>query len=133
MKPAQRRSAKVPGDAFWRLLGDYEDISGNETAALREQDFGTLAAIHALKAEIFAAMEASSRQLGIDRQEASLRDRLEKIAAGERSNHDFITRLLAANAAERKALNAARTRMRALQHSYVSQEPTRVGSLLALG
>ena len=133
MKPAQRRAGKVSDAAFWRLLGDYEDLSGCETAALCGEDFVTVAAIQALKAVIFAAMDESCSKSGIDRREASIRQRLEKIADGERSNHAYITRLLATNAAERRAISSARVRLRALQHSYVSMDPRTGGSFLAVG
>jgi hypothetical protein len=135
MKPAQRKAGKVPGGAsdFWRLLGDYEDLSTCETAALCGEDFTTVASIQAMKAVIFTAMDDSCHQSGVDRREPSIRQRLEKIAEGERSNHAFITRRLATNAAERRALNSARARLRSLQHSYVSVEPRTDGAFLAVG
>lgn len=133
MKPAQRRAGKGPDAAFWRLLGDYEDLSGCETAALYEEDFVTAAAIQALKVVIFAAMDESCSKSGIDRREASILERMEKIADGERSNHAYIARLLAANTAERRAINSARVRLRSLQHSYVTIEPRTAAAFLAVG
>lgn len=133
MKPVQARAAKAPGTAFWRLLGDYEDLSGCETAALYGEDFATVAAIQALKAVIFAALDESCRKAGIDRREDSILRRVEKIADGERSNHAYISRLLAENAAERRAVNSARSRLRSLQHSYVSIEPRSGGTCIAVG
>jgi len=133
VKPAQGKAGKSTDAAFWRLLGDYEDLSGCETAALCGEDFATVAAVQALKAVIFAAMDESCRKAGIDRSEASLVRRVEKIADSERSNHAYITRLLATNAAQRRALNSARARLRSLQHSYVSMQPTHGGSFLAVG
>ena len=133
MKLVLRKAGKVPSTAFWRLLGDYEDLSGCETAALCGEDFTTVAAIQALKAAIFAAMDESCGKSGMDRREASLLERLEKIAAGERANHAYITRLLATNAAERRAINSARVRLRSLQQSYVSMAPRTGGSFLAVG
>lgn len=132
MKTAQRTEPGATSRAFWRLLADYETVSRDETTALRAQDFETAGDIQALKAVIFAALEECGRALGIDRREASLHQRLEKIAAGERANHVFVGQLLAGNAAERKALNAARTRLRSLLHSYVSLDSAG-GSFLARG
>ena len=133
MKTSQRRAGKIPGAAFWRLLGDYEDLSHSETAALHGEDFTALAAIQSLKAAVFAAMDELCRSHGIDRSETALLARMQKIAAGEVANLAFITQRLAANAAERRALSTARARLRSLQHSYVSHGPHLGGSFLALG
>ena len=133
MKTSQRRAGKIPGAAFWRLLGDYEDLSRSETAALHGEDFASLVAIQSLKSAVFAAMDESCRRHGINRSESALLARMEKIAAGETANLTFLTQRLAANAAERRALSSARARLRSLQHSYVSLEPRQRCSFLALG
>lgn len=135
MKPAPRKAGKIPATAaaFWRLLGDYEDLSVCETAALCGEDFATVTSIQALKAVIFAAMEEACDKSGLDCHEPAIHQRLEKIADGERSNHAFITRLIDTNSAERRALNSARVRLRSLQHSYVTLEPRTGDSFLAVG
>lgn len=133
MREVQRREARTSSSHFWRLLSDYESSSRDETTALRAQDFETVATIQALKAVILAAMEQSGREIGIDRRQASLHERLEKIAAGERANHAFVTELLTGNSAERITLKAARSRLRALLHSYVLLDPPSGGSFLARG
>lgn len=121
------------GAAFWRLLADYERISRDETTAIRGEDFETVATIQALKAVLFATLEGSGRDLGIDRREASFHARLEKIAAAERANQAFVKQLLARNAAERRTLDTARSRLRDLLHSYVSIKAPSGGSFFARG
>ena len=119
--------------AFWRLLADYERISRDETTAIRGEDFETAATIQALKALLLATLEDSGRSLGIDRREASFHARLEKIAAAARANQLFVKQLLARNAAERRTLDTARSRLRGLLHSYVSTKAPGSGSFFARG
>lgn len=123
----------APAAAFWRLLADYERISRDETTAIRGEDFETAAAIQALKAVLFSTLEDNGRDLGIDRRQSSLHERLEKIATGERANLDFLKQLLARNAAEKRSLDASRSRLRGLLHSYVSLAPHGGGSFFAEG
>jgi len=124
-RPAFRGAPGAPaaGDTLWRLLRDYENTSRDEITAIRAQDFETVATLQSLKALLFAGIEDRARELGIDSGHAEYRKRLEKIAEGERANHAFMKTLLDRNAAERKSLNSARARVRALQHSYVSVRP----------
>jgi hypothetical protein len=129
--PAQNRKASLA--AFWRLLADYERISSDETTAIRGEDFETAATIQALKAVLFAALEDGGRDLGIDRRHASFEARLEKIAAGERANEAFVKKLLARNAAERRTLETARSRLRGLLHAYVAVKVPGIGSFFARG
>ena len=75
----------------------------------------------------------NGRILGIDRRHTDFHERLEAIASGERANEFFVKQLLARNAAERKSLDAARLRLRGLQHSYVSAKPADSGSFFARG
>ena len=117
--------------AFWRLLADYERSSHDETAALRAEDFESAESIQSLKATLLSALQENGGELGIDRRHASLDARHEKIASGERANEAFVKELLARNAAERRALDTARTRLRGLQHSYVPHTAT--GSFFARG
>ena len=133
MKSASDAKQAVPAAAFWRLLGDYERISRDETTAIRGEDFDTAATIQALKAVLFATLENTGRDLGIDRRQTSFHERLEKIASGERANQAFVKQLLARNIAERKSLDTARSRLRGLLHSYVSITPRNGGSFFAQG
>jgi len=125
--------AKVSNAAFWRLLAEYERISRDETVAIRSEDFETAATIQALKALLFLTLESSGRDLGIDRRQASFHARLEKIADAERANQTFVKQLLAQNAAERRTLDTARSRLRGLLHSYVSLQVPSGGSFFAQG
>lgn len=133
MKPVPEGRPAAPAAAFWRLLADYERISRDETTAIRGEDFETAAAIQALKAVLFATLEDTGRDLGIDRRQPSFHERLEKIAVGERANQAFVKQLLARNTAERKSLDTARSRLRGLLHSYVSIIPHGGGSFFAQG
>ena len=133
MKSAQDGEEAAPADAFWRLLGEYERISRDETTAIRGEDFETAANIQALKAVLFVTLEDTGRDLGIDRRQASFHERLEKIASGERANQVFVKQLLARNIAERRSLDTARSRLRGLLHSYVSILPHGGGSFFAEG
>ena len=108
VKPASDGKHAAPAAAFWRLLGDYERISRDETTAIRGEDFETAATIQALKAVLFATLENTGRDLGIDRRQASFDERLEKIASGERANQAFVKQLLARNIADRKTLEIGR-------------------------
>ena len=119
--------------AFWRLLADYERISLDETAAIRAEDFETAAGIQVLKATLLAALQDRGRELGIDRRQAPFHERLEKIADGERANEAFVRQLLARNAAERRTLLTARTRLRGLLHSYATVRPAGGISFFARG
>lgn len=131
--PAAAQPSPASAAAFWRLLGDYERICNDETTALRAEDFESAAAIQALKSTLFAALQESGGALGIDRRDAAFHGRLEAIASGECANEAFLRQLLARNAAERKALHTARTRLRGLRHSYVSARPAGGGSFFARG
>lgn len=133
MKSATDGGPAAPAAAFWRLLADYERISRDETTAIRGEDFETAAGIQALKAVLFATIEDSGRDLGIDRRQASFHARLEKIATAERANQAFVKQLLARNLAERRSLDTARSRLRGLLHSYVSITPRGGGSFFAEG
>ena len=128
-----RRESDRVGDAFWRLLADYESTSRDETTAIRGQDFETVAEVQTLKSLLFAALEDCARDLGIDRRDASFHERLEKIAVGERANQAFVKQLLARNAAERRTLDTARSRLRGLLHSYVALKAPCGGSFFARG
>lgn len=133
MKTAPAGGQAAPAAAFWRLLADYERISHDETIAIRGEDFETAATIQALKEVLFATLENNGRDLGIDRRQASIHERLEKIAVGERANLEFVRQLLARNTAERRSLDTARSRLRGLLHSYVSLIPHGGGSFFAQG
>ena len=133
MKTAPDGKRAAPAVAFWRLLGDYERISRDETTAIRGEDFETAGTIQALKAVLFATLENTGRDLGIDRRQPSFHERLEKIASGERANQAFVKDLIARNIAERRSLDTARSRLRGLLHSYVSIAPRAGGSFFAEG
>lgn len=127
----ERATASPAG--FWRLLGDYERICNDETAALRAEDFESAATIQALKATLLAGLQEKGRELGIDRSDSSFRERLEAIASSEQANEAFVAKLLTRNATERISLDAARIRLRGLRHSYASYKPVGSGSFFARG
>lgn len=130
---ARERDAGSSNASFQRLLADYEGLCRDENTALRAEDFDSLAGIQALKSEVFKALEKSGRDAGVDPTHPPLRERFEKLAAGERANSAFLSQLLAGNVAERKSLGAARMRLRAFLHSYVATGDTAGGSFLAVG
>ncbi len=131
--PTLARVTAASASAFWRLLGDYERTCNDETVALRAEDFQSAETIQILKATLFAALQESSRELGIDRSHPAFHERLEAIASGERANEVFVQHLLASNVAEQKSLHAALARLRWLQHSYASARPEGSGSFFARG
>jgi hypothetical protein len=101
-----------------RLLGEYERLTRDESAALRSRDFARLGEIHAFKPELLTAIVEEGSSLGLDRHVMWFDDCLLALAALERDNVNFAARGLMELNAQLDSLEAARKRLRSLGHAY---------------
>ncbi len=101
-----------------RLLGEYERITRNEGAALRAQDFPTLAESIALKAALLAQITKEGASLGLDRRVLWFDDYLVALAAMERENLSCAARVLVQLNLQRESLLTARHRLCGLGQTY---------------
>ncbi len=101
-----------------RLLGEYERLTRDEGAALRTQDFSTLAEIQAFKPALLAQIVEEGTSLGLDRRVAWFNDCLLALADLERDNVAVAARMLRQLTLQRENLQGARKRLRGLGHAY---------------
>jgi hypothetical protein len=109
---------------FWRLLGDYERLTRDESAALRDRDFALLAEIQERKPLLFASLQELAASAGLDRRHLALNDRLESLRALEESNAALLASQLASSRAEHRAIEGLRHRVRGLGQAYGSAPAT---------
>lgn len=105
-------------DDFWRLLGDYEGLTRDETAALHTGDFSALSGIHERKPLILCELVRLGNSLGINRERAELDGRLRTISQIEQDNAALVSTYISKNRSELQALDAASERLRAMKQAY---------------
>ena len=108
---------------FWRLLGDYEGLTRDETAALHNGDFSTLSGIHERKPLILCELVRVGNALGINREQAELNGRLRTISQMEQDNAALVSEFISKNRHELQALEVASERLRALKQAYGHRSP----------
>lgn len=101
-----------------RLLGEYERLTRDEGAALRTEDFSTLAEIQAFKPALLVKIVEEGTQLGLDRRVVWFDDCLRALAVLEGDNVKVAGRMLRQLTAQRENLEGARQRLRGLGHAY---------------
>ena len=106
---------------FWRLLGDYERLTRDETTAIRERDFSALEEANKTKLLIFAELLKIGGMLGLDRGHATLGGRLTLLGEAEQHNVALVRDGIAKSRLEFKMLHAASMRLRAIEHVYATE------------
>ena len=108
----------LPEQDFWRLLGDYERLMKNESAALLAGAFEDLAVIQDLKDPVLEKMREFARLAGIDRSHPELTSRIDQLLIHAERNKRLIETMLSRAHIERQNLDSARQRMRGLGTAY---------------
>lgn len=103
---------------FWRLLGDYERLTKNESAALLAGAFDDLAAIQSLKEPVLESMRAYAQTSGLDRRNTEFARRIDQLLIHAERNRKLIDTMLTRAHVERQNLDAARQRLRGLGTAY---------------
>jgi len=103
---------------FWRLLGDYERLTKNESAALLAGAFEELAAIQNLKDPVLESMRIFAQAAGLDRRNTELARRVDQLLIQAERNQKLIDTMLARAHVERQNLDAARQRLRGFGTAY---------------
>lgn len=101
-----------------RLLGEYDRLTRNEGAAIRTEDFSTLAEIQEFKPALLARIVEEGTQLGLDRRVLWFHENLLALEALERENLNLAGRILKRLTVERENLEGARKRLRGLGQAY---------------
>jgi hypothetical protein len=108
---------------FWRLLGDYERLTKNESAALLAGAFDDLAVIQDLKEPVLETMRTFARTAGLDRRNSELARRVDQLLIHAERNRKLIETMLTRAKVERLNLDAARARLRGLSTAYRPESP----------
>lgn len=108
---------------FWRLLGDYERLTKNESAALLAGAFEDLAVIQDLKDPVLETMRTFARTTGLDRANSELARRIDQLLIHAERNKKLIETMLTRANVERQNLDAARQRLRGLGTAYRPETP----------
>lgn len=103
---------------FWRLFGNYEDLTRDQTTAIGEWNFAALKSIHEKKDIILAELVRIADLLKLDRGQPVLKKRLALLIEAEQRNTVLMSEELAKTRRESEVLNAAAKRLRAIEHSY---------------
>jgi DNA repair ATPase RecN len=103
---------------FWRLLGDYERLTKNESAALLAGAFDDLAVIQDLKDPVLETMRTFAQAAGLDRRNSELARRVDQLLVHAERNKRLIETMLTRAHVERQNLDSARQRLRGLGTAY---------------
>jgi len=103
---------------FWRLLGDYERLTKNESAALLAGAFDDLAVIQDLKDPVLESLRVFATSAGLDRTHPELAGRVDQLLRHAERNRKLIETMLSRAHVERQNLDAARQRLRGLGTAY---------------
>jgi DNA repair ATPase RecN len=107
---------------FWRLLGDYERLTKNESAALLAGAFDDLAAIQDLKEPVLETMRTFAQAAGLDRRNSELARRVDQLLIHAERNKKLIETMLKRARVEGQNLDSARQRLRGLGTAYRPEE-----------
>lgn len=103
---------------FWRLLGDYERLTQNETTALLEFNLPVLREIQDKKPAFFRDLAECGEQCGLDCKNPEVARRFNLLAQAQQRNEAFIAGFLAKRRGEMDSLNRAVGQIRFLRASY---------------
>ena len=110
-------NSRVP-PTLRRLLGEYERLTRDEGAAIRTQDFSTLAEIQSFKPALFLRIVEEGTLLGLDRRVLWFDECLRALAELEHGNVSVAAQSLRQLTLQRESLESARKRLRGLGHAY---------------
>jgi hypothetical protein len=108
---------------FWRLLGDYERLTKDESAALLAGAFEDLAVIQDLKEPVLEMMREFATAAGIDRANSEFTRRIDQLLLHAERNKKLIETMLRRAHVEQHNLDAARQRVRDLGTAYRPEAP----------
>jgi hypothetical protein len=118
-------AARATERSFWRLLGDYERLTRDESAALRDQDFALLEEIEDRKPLLLTQLQELAARAGLDRGYAPLNERLETLRTQGEANSALLAKRIAESRAEHRAMDGLRSRMKGMGQAYGSARPPR--------
>lgn len=109
--------------SFWRLLGDYEALTQQESLAIRHENFPSLIDAQRLKNAIFPDWLQLGSELGITREvNDELHARLEEITARENENMLALATIRDAARQRISELAQARQRLSQVRRNYHEKE-----------
>ncbi len=103
---------------FWRLLGDYERLTRDETHAIGEQNYPVVAELSAKKSVVFLEMESLCNSLDMDRAHPALKSRIDPLIETEQRNAAFLNKLVSETVCHQQTLEAATKRLRNFERVY---------------
>jgi hypothetical protein len=103
---------------FWRLFGNYEDLTRDQAAAIREGNFFALNDIDGKKKVILDELASLGASLGLHREHLALKNRLAALTATEQQNTLLMGEKLAKARRDSAELDTAAKRLRAIGHTY---------------
>lgn len=103
---------------FWRLLGDYERLTRDETLAIQEQNYPVVADLSARKTVLFLEMQSLGKTLDIDRAHPALKSRIDPLIETEQRNAALLNKCVSETCCHRQTLEAATKRLRNFERVY---------------
>jgi hypothetical protein len=113
---------------FWRLVGDYERLTSDETVALREVNLAALARLQEQKSVVSDAVLELAAQGGMPLPP----DRFERLMARQKANLAITQEQLARLSCERQNLTTAGQRLSHVGRAY-KHDSGSASALLAKG
>lgn len=109
--------------SFWRLLGDYEALTLQESLAIQHENFPSLIDAQRLKTALFPDWLQLGSELGITREvNSELHDRLEEITTRENENMLALAAIRDAARQRIGELAQARQRLTHMRRNYHEKE-----------
>lgn len=108
---------------FWRLFGDYERLTRDETTTIREWDFTALATIQAKKVIILDELIRLGTAIGLNRDNPAFNSRVSILEEAEEQNSELLAQEISKTRRELNMLQAASVRLRAVEHVYAPHSP----------
>jgi len=121
----------TPERDFWRLFGNYEDLTGDETVAIREGNYSALNDIHPKKKVILDELARLGKVQGLHREHPALKPRLAALIAHEQQNTLAMEEKLAMARRNGVELDSSTQRLRAIGARY--KRGARPGALCVQG
>jgi hypothetical protein len=103
---------------FWRLLSAFENLTNEETAALRERNFRYFTSLHETKTEILPELLRLAEGAGICTNDPYLKSRMVKLMEAVQTNAVLVEGHLAENTAAQQKARAAVRRLRSFSRTY---------------
>ncbi len=110
---------------FWRLLSEYERLTQNEACALKSEDFAEVEALQECKSSLLGKLGGLLNASRLDRSDEELLRRVASLIESEKRHEKMAGSMLAGAAARKRAIEAARSRLRELGTLYDSDKSER--------